>query len=187
MSRAEVGMKRKFILVIIIASALLLAGSESALGKKTRHDRRAARVKKQKLSKTKVALGRGSRRSGAQISRRARRGRRLARRHRTRRSLAEDQTATAAATPRSASGIPAERITEIQSALGKLGYFNGPTTGQYDDATIEAMKQFQSDNGFSATGWPSAHALKKLGVSKNSNDGYSAPVKRVSQADKQLL
>jgi hypothetical protein len=40
------------------------------------------------------------------------------------------------------------------------------------------MKRFQGDNRLSATGLPSAHTLKRLGVSKRSNDGYAIPVKR---------
>jgi peptidoglycan hydrolase-like protein with peptidoglycan-binding domain len=75
-------------------------------------------------------------------------------------------------------------VTEIQTALIKLGYLEGPATGQYDDTTVEAMKQFQADNRLPRTGLPSASALKKLGVSKGSNDGYAVPVSRVSETEK---
>jgi peptidoglycan hydrolase-like protein with peptidoglycan-binding domain len=75
-------------------------------------------------------------------------------------------------------------VTEIQSALIKLGYLEGPASGEYNDATVAAMKQFQTDNRLSATGLPSAHSLKRLGVSKRSGDGYAAPVTRGSRADK---
>jgi peptidoglycan hydrolase-like protein with peptidoglycan-binding domain len=80
-----------------------------------------------------------------------------------------------------ASGIPSDRVIEIQTALIKAGQFEGPATGQYDEATAEAMKRFQVLNGLPATGLPSAHTLKKLGVSKRSNDGYAVPVKRVTE------
>jgi peptidoglycan hydrolase-like protein with peptidoglycan-binding domain len=80
--------------------------------------------------------------------------------------------------------MPTERIYEIQNALIKAGFLEGPASGQYDDATTDAMKQFQSANGLSATGLPSAFTLKKLGVSKNSNDGYAVPVKSVSEGGK---
>jgi peptidoglycan hydrolase-like protein with peptidoglycan-binding domain len=75
-------------------------------------------------------------------------------------------------------------VTEIQGALIKLGYLEGPASGQYNDATVAAMKQFQSDNKLSATGLPSAHSLKRLGVSKRSADGYAAPVTKGSRAEK---
>jgi N-acetylmuramoyl-L-alanine amidase len=75
-------------------------------------------------------------------------------------------------------------VSEIQSALIKAGFMDGPASGLYDDATIDAMKQFQAKNGMSQTGLPSARLLKKLGVSKRSNDGYAVPVTRVSETDK---
>lgn len=62
---------------------------------------------------------------------------------------------------------------------------DGPASGQYDDATIAAMKQFQADNGLSQNGLPSATLLKKLGVSKRPNDGYAVSVtKAASEAEK---
>ena len=77
-------------------------------------------------------------------------------------------------------GIPAERATEIQNALIKRGYLDGPPSGQWDDKTQDAMREFQADNGIQANGQPSAHSLKKLGVSKRVNDGYAVPVASVS-------
>lgn len=74
------------------------------------------------------------------------------------------------------SGIQSDRVTEIQNALMKAGVFEGPSTGQYDETTSAAMKKFQVSNGLPATGLPSAHTLKKLGVSKRSNDGYAVQV-----------
>ncbi|HVF88907.1 MAG TPA: peptidoglycan-binding protein [Blastocatellia bacterium] len=75
-----------------------------------------------------------------------------------------------------ASGIQSDRVIEIQNALMKAGVYEGPSTGQYDETTSAAMKRFQVSNGLPATGLPSAHTLKKLGVSKRSNDGYAVPV-----------
>jgi peptidoglycan hydrolase-like protein with peptidoglycan-binding domain len=60
----------------------------------------------------------------------------------------------------------------------------GAATGQYDEITVQAMKQFQAANGIPETGTPSAASLKKLGVSKRSNDGYAVPVNSVSESDK---
>jgi peptidoglycan hydrolase-like protein with peptidoglycan-binding domain len=60
----------------------------------------------------------------------------------------------------------------------------GAATGQYDEITIQAMKQFQAANRLPETGTPTAAALKKLGVSKRSNDGYAVPVNSVSESEK---
>jgi hypothetical protein len=87
--------------------------------------------------------------------------------------------------PRPAStGIPAERVTEIQRALIKEGYLEGQASGQYDDSTIAAMKQFQTHNSLPASGLPSAPALKKLGVAKRSNNGYAVPINSASEDQK---
>jgi peptidoglycan hydrolase-like protein with peptidoglycan-binding domain len=75
-------------------------------------------------------------------------------------------------------------VTEIQNSLIKLGYLEGPASGQYDEMTVQAMKQFQNENKLPDTGLPSAHALKRLGVSKRSNDGYAVPVKNLSEGGK---
>jgi peptidoglycan hydrolase-like protein with peptidoglycan-binding domain len=82
------------------------------------------------------------------------------------------------------SGIPTERVAEIQRALIKEGYLEGQASGQYDDATIAAMKQFQTDNGYPASGMPSAYTLKKLGVSKRTNDGYAVPINSATEDQK---
>ena len=73
---------------------------------------------------------------------------------------------------------------EIQEALIKQGYLEGPASGLYDENTSQAMKQFQGANRLPATGMPSAHTLKRLGVAKRSNDGYAVPVKSVSEGEK---
>jgi peptidoglycan hydrolase-like protein with peptidoglycan-binding domain len=75
-------------------------------------------------------------------------------------------------------------VTEIQNALIKAGFMDGPASGLYDDNTIDAVKQYQAQNGMSQTGLPSAPLLKKLGVPKRSNDGYAVPVNSVSETDK---
>ncbi len=117
---------------------------------------------------------------------RGRHGRRLVRYRYVRRA---EPDATAAA-PRPApprptgGGIPAERVTEIQNALIKAGYLEAPASGQYDDDTIQAMKQFQAANRLSGSGMPSASTLKRLGVPKRSSDGYAVPVNRISENEK---
>jgi hypothetical protein len=130
------------------------------------------------------ALSRREKRGSKILAIRGKRGRRLARSRRRSRTRYESQPIVAAGVPRPAPGIPAERVTEIQNALIKAGYMDGPASGLYDDATIDAMKQFQAKNGLSQTGLPSAPLLKRLGVPKRSNDGYAVPVNSVSETDK---
>ncbi|MFN0125046.1 MAG: peptidoglycan-binding protein [Blastocatellia bacterium] len=60
--------------------------------------------------------------------------------------------------------IDPDRITEIQQALTAKGFYAGETTGAWDDATYEAMKKFQISQKIDATGYPTAHALKRLGL-----------------------
>jgi peptidoglycan hydrolase-like protein with peptidoglycan-binding domain len=44
------------------------------------------------------------------------------------------------------------------------GFFNSETTGVYDQATIDAMRRFQANQKIPITGYPTAHALKRLGL-----------------------
>ena len=57
-----------------------------------------------------------------------------------------------------------ERAQEIQQALLKSGYLNQEPSGRWDDSTRDAMKRFQADHGFPATGMPEAKSLMKLGL-----------------------
>lgn len=60
--------------------------------------------------------------------------------------------------------IPQQRVLEIQYELVKRGFYNTEPNGLYDEATILAMWEFQKNYGLPATGYPSAHALKRLGL-----------------------
>jgi hypothetical protein len=203
-------MRRRLAYFIAIA---LLAGSfsvDASAEKRSRNGKRGSsqtRAKKEsrgKATRGRVARGgrgqkRLSRRERKELARsggrglvrekvivRGRRGRRLVRYRYVRR--ADSETAAAAPRPapprQSGGGIPAERVTEIQNALIKAGYLQGPASGQYDDDTVQAMKQFQAANRLAGSGVPSASTLKRLGVPKRSNDGYAVPVNRVSENDK---
>lgn len=57
-----------------------------------------------------------------------------------------------------------DRVTEIQQALGRAGYFHGQPTGQWDEPTRQAMRRYQADNKFGATGLPDSRSLMKLGL-----------------------
>jgi peptidoglycan hydrolase-like protein with peptidoglycan-binding domain len=56
------------------------------------------------------------------------------------------------------------RISEIQSALATHGAYKGQPNGKWDNATIQAMKDFQSAHGLTATGKLDAPTLQKLGL-----------------------
>jgi peptidoglycan hydrolase-like protein with peptidoglycan-binding domain len=57
-----------------------------------------------------------------------------------------------------------ERIQEIQQALIREGYLKQEANGKWDDATREAMRNYQQAKGFEVTGLPEAKALMKLGL-----------------------
>jgi hypothetical protein len=57
-----------------------------------------------------------------------------------------------------------DRIKQIQEALTKKGFYAGAITGQYDDATIEAMRKFQETNRIDVTGYATAQSLRLLGL-----------------------
>ena|SRR5215475_3085427 len=60
--------------------------------------------------------------------------------------------------------IDGSRALQIQKALKQRGFYNGELTGVYDDDTIEAMRRFQINQKINPTGYPTAHALKRLGL-----------------------
>ncbi len=57
-----------------------------------------------------------------------------------------------------------ERISEIQEALAKKGALAGTPSGQWDDSTVDAVKQFQTSNGLTPSGKLDAPTLQKLGL-----------------------
>ena len=60
--------------------------------------------------------------------------------------------------------INGARALQIQEALKQRGFYSGELTGEYDQATVEAMRRFQIQEKIPATGYPTAHALKRLGL-----------------------
>lgn len=57
-----------------------------------------------------------------------------------------------------------ERVTEIQQALARSGYLKDEPNGLWDERTRDAMRRYQADHGFPATGLPEARSLMKLGL-----------------------
>ena len=70
--------------------------------------------------------------------------------------------------------MPAERATEIQTALIKQGYLTGEPTGTWDAQTVSAMQKMQGDNGWQTKITPDSRALIKLGLGPT--EASSAPV-----------
>jgi Putative peptidoglycan binding domain len=57
-----------------------------------------------------------------------------------------------------------DRISEIQSALAREGYYQGDPNGKLDSSTLAALEKFQSANGLDSTGKLDASTLQKLGL-----------------------
>lgn len=168
-----------FTLALAIAGGQVIASPKSRSARGSRSKSSRGKNKRETAKKSKR-----DKHGRERLSVRGKRGRRLANSRRGRRRASYSQAVSEPGFPRPAPGISSERATEIQNALIKAGYLDAPASGQYDDATIDAMKQYQNANRLPATGLPSAAALKKLGVPKRSNDGYAVPVNSVSESEK---
>lgn len=68
----------------------------------------------------------------------------------------------------------AERISEIQSALARSGYYQSDPNGKWDEDTVSALEKFQSANGLEPTGKLDALSLQKMGLGSEIA-GVSAP------------
>jgi len=60
--------------------------------------------------------------------------------------------------------IDSERTEQIQEALIKQHYLSGEPTGKWDPATEDALRKFQTDNGWQNKTVPDSRALIKLGL-----------------------
>ncbi|HWF36933.1 MAG TPA: peptidoglycan-binding domain-containing protein [Candidatus Acidoferrales bacterium] len=67
-----------------------------------------------------------------------------------------------------------DRISEIQTALGRGGYYGTDPSGKWDADTVDAVQKFQSANGLDVTGKLDALTLQKLGLGSDVA-GVSAP------------
>ncbi len=71
-------------------------------------------------------------------------------------------------------GPTPERITQIQTALARGGYYQGDPSGKWDSDTVAAVQKFQSANNIDATGKLDAPTLQKLGLGSDIA-GVAAP------------
>lgn len=66
--------------------------------------------------------------------------------------------------PHGQQSIDETRTLEIQQALIREHYLNGEATGQWDQATRDALVRFQGDNHWQTKFLPDSRALIKLGL-----------------------
>ena len=60
--------------------------------------------------------------------------------------------------------IDGERCREIQQALVHEHYMSGQPSGTWDDATQQAMRHYQADQGWQSKSVPDSRALIRLGL-----------------------
>jgi hypothetical protein len=60
--------------------------------------------------------------------------------------------------------IDGERCREIQQALAREHYMSGQPSGKWDDATQQAMRRYQADQGWQSKSVPDSRALIRLGL-----------------------
>jgi murein L,D-transpeptidase YcbB/YkuD len=58
----------------------------------------------------------------------------------------------------------ADRVSEIQTALSRKGFYTGDPTSKWDPNTVEAVQRFQQENGLVPSGRLDALTLQKLGL-----------------------
>jgi peptidoglycan hydrolase-like protein with peptidoglycan-binding domain len=74
-----------------------------------------------------------------------------------------------------------DRVSDIQSALARSGYYKGDPNGKWDADTVDALQRFQSANGLDTNGKLDALTLQKLGLGSDVA-GVSAPKGIVSHS-----
>jgi peptidoglycan hydrolase-like protein with peptidoglycan-binding domain len=60
--------------------------------------------------------------------------------------------------------IDSNRAQKIQEALIREHYLSGEATGKWDEASEQAMRRYQQDNGWQNKTVPDSRALIKLGL-----------------------
>jgi len=78
-------------------------------------------------------------------------------------------------------GAASDAVSALQQALTELNFYSGKITGSYDDATIKAVKAFQSKNGILQTGAATAEMQKLIYEGKPLNQkGKKTDVKTLA-------
>jgi len=79
-----------------------------------------------------------------------------------------------------------ENVTDLQSKLKNLGYYEGEINGTFDEITEQSVKKFQSDLGLEATGIAEQQTLIKLYTAYNDMETARAAESRRT-AGKQVV
>ena len=58
--------------------------------------------------------------------------------------------------------IYSETVRRMQVRLAELGHYDGPTDGRYSEATVDAMRAFQTRMGTEPTGLPDQLTLMRM-------------------------
>lgn len=147
-------------LAVCLALLLIPAAAFSTVARGHTASRRKTHSRKvlSRFSKVRrrIPLRRSTRRTSVASSRRHSRSYRSSR---SRRSRASSRRPS-----RPRPQIQPARAGQIQQALIQAGDLHGEPTGQWDSETREAMKLYQKQNGFAATGLPDAKSLMKMGL-----------------------
>src|SRR5205823_8153096 len=65
---------------------------------------------------------------------------------------------------RGQAAIDDQRAQQIQDALMREHYMNGEPSGKWDDATQQALRRYQADQGWQSKTVPDSRALIRLGL-----------------------
>lgn len=63
---------------------------------------------------------------------------------------------------------------QIQQALIQAHYLKGEASGEWDDATVAAMRKYQADHGWQTKLTPDSRALKGLGLGPDYSNALNA-------------
>jgi len=66
--------------------------------------------------------------------------------------------------PRGQQAIDSERARQIQQALVREHYMTGAPSGKWDDATQQALRRYQADQGWQSKSVPDSRSLIRLGL-----------------------
>ncbi|HVW84952.1 MAG TPA: peptidoglycan-binding domain-containing protein, partial [Bryobacteraceae bacterium] len=91
----------------------------------------------------------------------------------SRRTSASRRSAPRATAYRQASPTP-ERYKEIQAALAQKGYLKSEPTGVWNQESVEALRQFQTDRKLDPTGKITAASLIDLGLGPSNTQSIAS-------------
>jgi hypothetical protein len=69
-----------------------------------------------------------------------------------------------------------ERYREIQKALADKGYLQSEPNGRWDDASVEALRNFQRDQDLDPSGKIDSLSLIALGLGPKHENAKASPV-----------